>query len=176
MSLFSVHKHYKLDPIFLRTVSMSTLYFHTALWEQHRSSLFALKVERNFVPIWRAWLPYWTLKEQLQSQQKSFTKGKRAFFSLSDFLFRNKFRHYFHAFTPPGLRFSTFLHSPWKFQFATKIDWCMSFSANGILLRPSLCPDEVEMKILQSWRQALLSSPLPQSSHGSCPKSILHET
>ena len=31
MSLFSVHKCYKLGPIFLRTVSMSTLYFHTAL-------------------------------------------------------------------------------------------------------------------------------------------------
>ena len=31
------------------------------------------------VPVWRAWLSYWTLKEQLQSWQKSCTKGKRAF-------------------------------------------------------------------------------------------------
>ena len=49
--------------------------------------------------------------------------------------------------------------------FAAKIDWCMSFSANGISLRPG----EVEMKILQSWRQALLTLPPPQSSRGSRP-------
>ena len=36
----------------------------------------------------------------------------------------------------------------------------MSFSASGIPLRPG----EVEMKILQAWRQALPSSPPPQSS------------
>ena len=41
----------------------------------------------------------------------------------------------------------------------------MSFSANGISLRPG----EVEMKILQSWRQALLTSPPSQSSRGSRP-------
>ena len=49
MSLFSVHQRYKLGLIFLRTVSMSTLYFHTALPGQHQSSLFALKVETNFL-------------------------------------------------------------------------------------------------------------------------------
>ena len=49
MSLFSVLKRYKLCPIFLRTVSMPTPYFHTALRGQHRSSLFALKVEANFL-------------------------------------------------------------------------------------------------------------------------------
>ena len=49
MSLFSIHKRYKLSPIFLRTVSMSTLYFHTALRGQHRSSPFALKVKTNFL-------------------------------------------------------------------------------------------------------------------------------
>ena len=48
-SLFSVHKRYKLGPIFLRTVSMSTLYLYTALRGQHRSSLFALRVEANFL-------------------------------------------------------------------------------------------------------------------------------
>ena len=49
ISLFFIHKRYKLGPIFLRTVSLSTLYFHTALRGQHRLSLFALKVERNFL-------------------------------------------------------------------------------------------------------------------------------
>ena len=49
MSSFSVHKRYKLGPIFLRTVSMSTLYFHTVLLGQHQWSLFALKVETNFL-------------------------------------------------------------------------------------------------------------------------------
>ena len=47
--------------------------------------------------------------------------------------------------------------------FAAKTDWCVSFSAIGISLRPG----EVEMKILQSWWQALLTSPPPQSSRGS---------
>ena len=46
--VMSVHKRYKLSPIFLRTVSMSTLY-HAALRGQHRSSLFALEVETNFL-------------------------------------------------------------------------------------------------------------------------------
>ena len=49
MSLFFVHKRYKLGLIFLRTVSTPTLYFHTALRGQHRSSLFSLKVETNFL-------------------------------------------------------------------------------------------------------------------------------
>ena len=97
------------------------------------------------VSIWRAWLPYWTLKEQPQSREKSFTEGNRAF------LLRPTF--FFGVSTPPGTRFSTFLYSPPKF-----IDqWCMSFSVNGISLRPG----EVEMKILQSWRRTLLSSPPP---------------
>ena len=47
--VMSVHKRDKLGPIFLCTVSMSTPYFHTALQGQHRSSLFALKVETNFL-------------------------------------------------------------------------------------------------------------------------------
>ena len=41
----------------------------------------------------------------------------------------------------------------------------MSFSANEISLRPG----EVEMKILQSWRQALPTSPPAQSCRGSRP-------
>ena len=39
------------------------------------------------VPIWRAWLPCWTLKEQLQSRQKFFTEGKRAFLLRPTFFF-----------------------------------------------------------------------------------------
>ena len=55
----------------------------------------------------------------------------------------------------------------------------MSFSANGISLRPG----EVDMKILQSWRQALPTRPRPnplaaRAQNKSCvrPKSLPRET
>ena len=85
MSLFSVHKRYKLGPIFLRTVSMSTLCFHTALRGQHQSSLFALKVETHFLfqfdgPGFRT--------EQPQSPQKSCIEGERAFLLRPTFFLR----------------------------------------------------------------------------------------
>ena len=101
MSLFSVHKHYKLGPIFLRTVSMSTLYFHTALRGQDRSSLFALKVETNFLfqfdgSGFRSELQ----RNNCRVHRNPVPREKEHFF-FADFLFRSEFRHYFHMFSVP---------------------------------------------------------------------------
>ena len=148
---------------------MST-YIFTLLCEDNTDWAFlhAWKVETNFQfqkfqgPGFRTELK---IKEQPQGREKSFTEGKRAFLLRPTFFFGISSEYNFHTFPPPGTRFSTFLHSPQNIQFAAKIDWCVSFSANGISLRPG----EVEMKILQSWRQALPRSPPPQSSRGRSP-------
>ena len=113
------------------------------------------------VPIWRAWPPYWTLKEQLQIRQKSFTEGKWAFrlrltffFGVgSDIIFtrstsRNAFQH-----------IST---------FATKVSICRKNWLMHVIFIQwdfALPRQSIEMKLLQSWRQALPSSPPPQSFH-----------
>ena len=158
MSLFSIHKCYKLSPIFLRTVSMSTLYF-TLLCEDNTDRAFLLKrLKQIFCSNLMGLASILNFKGTTAESTEILYRGKKSISSSPDFLFRSKFRHYFHMFPPAGTRFNTFQHTPRKFQFAAKIDWCI-----GISLRPG----EVEMKILQSWRQALPSSPLPQSTRAS---------
>ena len=165
MSLFSVHKCYKRGPIFLGTVVMSTLYFQM-LCEDNTDWAFLLwRLKQIFCSNSTGLASVLNFKGTTAESTEILYQGKKSISSSHDLFFRSKFRHYFHTFPPPGTRFSTFLHSPRNFQFASKIDWCMSFSANGISLRPG----EVEMKILQSCRQALLTSPPSQSPRGSRP-------
>ena len=112
------------------------------------------------VPVRRAWLSYWTLiKEQPQSRQNPVPREKEHF-SFARLSFPTLFSH-----APTSRNAIQHIST-----FAVKTDWYVSFSANGISLRPG----EVEMKILQSWRQALLTSPLPQSSR--CSRQISRET
>ena len=75
--------------------------------------------------------------------------GKKNISTSPDFLFPNKFRHYFRNAIQ---RISIFDSAHFYFRRETfnLPRKCMSFSVNGISLRPG----EVEMKILQSWRQA----------------------
>ena len=106
MSLFSVHKRYKLGPIFLRTVSMSTLYFHTALRRQDNAKTTMLK--QIFCSSLTGLAFVLNFKGTTAESTEILYRGKKSISSSPDFLFQ----HYFHTFPPPGTRFSTFLHSP----------------------------------------------------------------
>ena len=99
--LVSVHKRYKLGPIFTLLCEDNTdRAFMLWRWKQiFCSSLTGLASVLNF-------------KGTTAESTEILYRGKKSISSSPDFLFRSKFRHYFDTFLPPGTRFSTFLHSP----------------------------------------------------------------
>ena len=112
MYLFSVHKRYKLGLIF----NVNLIFSHCFVRTTRSTPIepFCFEGWNKFSVLFQFDGPGFRSDKGTTAESTEILYwGKKNISYSPDFLFRSKFRHYFHTF--PGTRFSTFLHSPRKF-------------------------------------------------------------
>ena len=159
MSLISVHKRYKLGPIFLHCFNVNPIFSLCFARTTPIEPVCFDGWNKFSVSIWRTWLPYWTLKEQPHSQHISFTEEKWTFLLRPTFSFGVSSDIIFTRSHLQERDSAHFCIRHERFNLPRKlIAGCMSFSADGIWLRPG---EEKKWKFFSHGGKLSLALPRP---------------